>query len=744
MKSLCITGNTQYGVDQLAHVVAGAGAQPARPAQGTPTISMDYWHQAVLADRPGGSVALAAPLVLGRVWDQLAGDIFLANHTQPLWYWAHTRSTRLLDFWLEFDPNTRFVLVYTDPVTALSHALFQEQARETTLDDLLDDWIASTRQMLRFHLRQPERSVFLLDTSSAAPKACLALLNQRLDLGMQLGSGLDSTHAKVANAKSNRALDSFNTKTNVSFATPEAPAHPTLARHLVSQFLDQHPHALALHEEALACVTNVGAKPVAITPLTPREALDRLRQEKAGESSRVQATLQAEQRAKQFEAQQQEVASLTARVAALDAQLKQSEADLKAARDTISGEGTRKVTELENQIKDITEENELLLEQLHMVQEELERYYLNLKQAESDKAGIEQRLKQAESDKTGIEQRLAHAEKTCEELAAKAAETARTQEHRIARFYARQPQYWDCEQLAVVPLPPEGDAELAEWTLTGLETAGRFIPRLRFKTRLSQGVAGLIIMREDDSDAPLVRWPESFAEATELPCIPTAGNPFEGSNLALSSLSASDWSMLQNVVVYLVGQLEAAAPGSLPPGMHHNRLLTGLAQCAQALRNWPTLLRFNTLRIEPITSIPNYAGLAIELQNVRLGDTVYPSLQYRLSSVDTEPGRFGQHPRLEFPESTRAALQSWFAETSDDRGERLELRFAQPNAVDLGVWHKLAKQDQSLIAALISALPVQLPALPDGDTEGPSRQTWQTLAYWMVQTLAQNLRGARR
>ena len=54
MKSLCITGNTQYGVDQLAHVVAQAGAQSARPAQRQPEVSMADWHQAVLTERLNG------------------------------------------------------------------------------------------------------------------------------------------------------------------------------------------------------------------------------------------------------------------------------------------------------------------------------------------------------------------------------------------------------------------------------------------------------------------------------------------------------------------------------------------------------------------------------------------------------------------------------------------------------------------------------------------------------------------
>ena len=761
MKSLCITGNTSFGVDQLARAMARAGAHPARPAQRSPEVSMADWHQAVFAERLGGQAATPAPVSLGRVWEQLAGDIFLANRASALWFWADTRSTALLDFWQEFDTNTRFALVYTDPAAALTHAVLHENATDNTLDELLDAWLQATRQMLRFHLRHPARSV-VVSGAGHNNAEWMTVLAERLGVHPGDGSGAGVEVGVNADAGADAGTGAGSGSGSMASGAAE---HSALARHLVCQYLEHHPQALAMHEEAQACVTTLEAGPTLIAPLSAREALACLLREQVHEKQQASAQYAAlqsrvhdateenellleqlhvvqEELEKAFEwkgrAQDHEKAAQTlrtetdalkARADSLDGQLKKAQADLKAANDKVStldaqlkkaqaeaktaADDSRKVNDLQSRLKDTTEENELLLEQLHMVQEELERYYLNLKQAEADNARLE-------------EQRA-------------------EQEKRMARVYAREPNYRDCEKMSVSALPSTGGMTQAEWRLEGLETGGRFVPVLRVRTWERAGAAGVTILREGAGDAPLQRWPAAQAQATELSCTVSPGGPFEGGNLVLSSLTPADWAMLKSVVVYLVGVLDAATPGALPPGVAVQPLKTGLAHFAKALHEWPAVMRFNDITITPVTSIPNYAGLDIHLGGLALGERRIPALQYRLASVDTEPGQFGQHPRLEFPESCRSALASWFAESSDERGERLELRFAKPNSVDVNVWNKLAGADQTLVAAVMSALPMQLAALEGIDTpHGQTGRDWTALSSWMVQTLAASVRSASR
>src|SRR5690606_24276228 len=204
--------------------------------------------------------------------------------------------------------------------------------------------------------------------------------------------------------------------------------------------------------------------------------------------------------------------------------------------------------------------------------------------------------------------------------------------------------------------------------------------------------------------------------------------------------------VLKKVVIFLVTRLENAPAGSLPPQMDSRRLMRGLAEFAKTLHSWPALMRFKQIEFSPVTSIPNYAALSIELKGVSLGDENLDQLSYRLASVDTVAGQFGNDPRLEFPESAREALTSWFAETSDDRGPRLELRFAKPNAFDMNVWNRLSARDQSLVAGLLSIMPVQLAALEQSATatSGRPASDWQDVSAWMTKTLSSHLTPRRR
>src|SRR5690606_3325920 len=114
------------------------------------------------------------------------------------------------------------------------------------------------------------------------------------------------------------------------------------------------------------------------------------------------------------------------------------------------------------------------------------------------------------------------------------------------------------------------------------------------------------------------------------------------------------------------------------------------------------------------------------------GDQEWTQLQYRLATVN-EPGQpVGKNPRLEFPQCAQYTLKSWFAETADDRGSRLELRFAQPDAMDTEVWERLATEDQNHIAGLLSTLPMQLDDLQQAQqaTTQPW-EAWRSMANTM-------------
>ncbi|SFB65099.1 hypothetical protein, partial [Azotobacter beijerinckii] len=345
-------------------------------------------------------------------------------------------------------------------------------------------------------------------------------------------------------------------------------------------------------------------------------------------------------------------------------------------------------------------ENQQLLIQLHQTQEELERSLLRC---------------QASQAQLGAQQA------------------------RLQKILKHHPDYWDFDILEINLLESNGNQQVAQWRLTELYIGGRLIPEIRFKTCLANGLAGIVIQRTEgtDSPAPLLRWPNGFATAEELPCIPTRGPSTQGNNAALSGLSTSDWDTLQRLARQLAGLLTQPTDSRLPKQLNAAALRNGLLAFTKTLANWPKMLRYDSIRLQETLRNQGYERLGITLGNLRLGHHHWPALDYRLATVDIKPLPFGQNPRLEFPDgSARGVLQNWFAESNDSHGPRLELRFAQPNAMDTNVWGALSQNDQQLIGALIKTLPLQLEDLKQANpTASRPWQDWQALAGMLRDTL---------
>lgn len=361
---------------------------------------------------------------------------------------------------------------------------------------------------------------------------------------------------------------------------------------------------------------------------------------------------------------------------------------------------TKEHKQQRSKLEESENENQQLLIQLHQTQEELERCLLRY---------------QANQAQLG------------------------EQQTRLQKMLQRHPDYWDFNTLEINLLESDDSQQIAQWRLTGLYIGGRLIPEIRFKTCLANGLAGIIIQRTEgiSSSAPLLRWPNGFASAEELPCIPTRGSATQGNNAALSGLSTSDWDTLQRLVKQLARLLAQPIENRLPEQLNSTALRSGLLAFAKTLAKWPKVLRYDSIQLQETLCNQGYERLGIGLDNLCLGHRHWPAFDYRLATVDIEPHSFGQNPRLEFPDgNSRNVLQNWFVESTDSHGPRLELRFARPNAMDTHVWNALSQNDQQLIHALIKTLPLQLEELEQA-YPAASRpwQDWQAMAGMLRDTL---------
>jgi hypothetical protein len=169
------SGHPHSGYRLVHKALESAGIQSAHPSRRellTPEALTEGILRAYNADQKVASrLEQISP---GKVWEDLAVDLFLGNLSQESWGWADANTTWLLDFWLRFDGQTRFVLVYSDLGSTLADMILKA---ETTIDSLsaaVQSWIRWNTELLRFSARHSERC--LLANAVALPRCPGALV----------------------------------------------------------------------------------------------------------------------------------------------------------------------------------------------------------------------------------------------------------------------------------------------------------------------------------------------------------------------------------------------------------------------------------------------------------------------------------------------------------------------------------------------------------------------------------------
>ncbi|MES2912701.1 MAG: hypothetical protein V4718_14990, partial [Pseudomonadota bacterium] len=780
MKTICITGASQNDLHPVAHLLQQAGLASPKTVKRDDPIDMALWHEQVMSmaaeDAPVGQ-PIASP---GRLWEQLANEIFIANIKSKVWGWADARSTWLLDFWSQFEPRLKFVLVCVTPQQMLASAMAKD-TETVSVDEVMTAWQQHHQELLRFHHRHPQRSL-LVDSRECAqhPQALIEHCAARWKLPLSaanaaMGQGypeqdalalylahqlcqnypqatslqheLAATFTRLGEAEAEvqaapnvgslvlppeeiiasyrnlrdrtgelrqaqaalEELDTVNTRyaalrasylqqqENSEVKLQESTKESQLLLLQLHQVQEELEATFLKHEAAKTQLDTLSQSNTALSVAKDALAkkiieLTAARDAEAKAKAAALASRDAEARAKtdalaQRDALAKEKSALTARrdslekdLAARTSELATQGKDLAArikefaaltqARDEQAKLGTERLAKL----KEATQEGELLLLQLHQVQEELENYF----------------LKHQESQKQ-----------------------LETAEARWQRMLKRNLNYCDYEALELLSVQGEG-ATQTRWKLTNFEAAGRSLPEFEFETILDQGVAGFVFFRPTGSSGPLLRWPDAPLSQTELTLIPVATPEFARERAEVfRDLALSDFDLLKTLARLLWRTLESPAALKAPAGFNADQLKTGLGRFIDLIeKHARSSLRYDQISLKREHVDVNYESLWLSLGNAAYRDQRWPAFEFRLSCANVRPGQFGLHPKLEFAEQTGAAqLEAWFEEAHDDFGPKLELRFALPGSVDVGVLQRLSENDRKLIVTLLSRLPSMLSAL---------------------------------
>jgi len=745
MKCICVTGAVQANVESVFTLLQQAGLDLPQLSQRNDAIDIASWHDqvsALEANQPGADNTTHN---LGRFMDQMAGDIFVTNIKAALWGWADSRSTPLLDYWHDFDPRINFVLVYVSPEQMLADAIRTSTA-ELSVEAVMAAWQSHNQKLLRFHLRNPQRSL-LIDSREALenPQALLDLCAEKWTL--DLTAYTDHTNALK-------------------------PEDDLLALYLAQQLCAEHTEVADLTYEIAATLNrlaDVNAKISNSLPIANEDLIN---------SYRVLQDRNAEQQ--QLQEQQEEIAALKDR---FDERKKQDEQELK----TLRADNAKNIKEFnaqlalsEESLKSCTQENELLLLQLHQVQEELEHYFLKGTELQSlldghieakatsdqeklalieqcdalnhELAALNQQSQLSSEQQQHIDNLIQSAENHAQhQQITESHFQASTQENELLllqlhqvqeelehyflqhqdkqnalkleeirwqRMLQRNPDYCDYESLKLLP-EESGHVNALAWQFQNLHIASRSIPQLTFQTFTEQGLTGFVFSESTSKENIFTRWPLNSLNEDQLTLIPCGeGELIVKRFETLINLSTSDWAFLQALIRMLLSILQQPQTLNLPTDVNVETYLEGLIAFQNIINKFPPILRYDQLTLKRSQVNHDYEHLWLNLDNLSFGDKHLPAFNFRLSCANVGPNRFGGYPKLEFPETTESCIfEGWFIESYDDFGGKLELRFALPKAMDIEVWQRLSDNDRDFLFALLMSLPNMLGILQNSTTQ---------------------------
>jgi hypothetical protein len=349
---------------------------------------------------------------------------------------------------------------------------------------------------------------------------------------------------------------------------------------------------------------------------------------------------------------------------------------------------SRLVKQAEEKIKDQDDDNAMLLEQLHQVQEELVGFY-------EAKVRVE-----------ALYQAL-HA--------------------KWARLEKRVPDYVDFSDIEIVDVDSMSETPGMTWRMRDVSKGAISLPDLTFKTLLQEGNPGIALMNGTEF----------------LKKVPLVPKLVTKSKLQLTAFLQYSTTEYQTVLlaVELLAKLDAARwkGVTLPANFDTGFWQPVLAGIVAQVRALPPVLRYNDVKLKRELVNPDYEHLWLEIEDLVLGKFQCPKFEIRLGAALVQPNGFSSYPKFEIPliDGKHKPFGSWFAEAHDDIGPKLELRFSlvQGN-FDVGVWNKLSEADRVLMSSLIFAFPQILRRLASKKTAiHRNWDTWAEFATGAVKVL---------
>jgi len=676
MPSFCITGINSKHLGWTEDLLTSSGVKAAVASAQNDRITFNLWHEKVLAH--AHATKTTSP---GRLWDQLASDLFIANIESESWVWSDHRSALYLNYWLEFDPSIHFILVYCTPQYFLKTAILTNE-KKLSFQELMTEWEQYYQSILDFYLKNSSRCLLIdIEDVMQFPTQFIEACNHKFSLNLQAKTLESSTTSEI--------------KSSIEFLINML----LFKQKEINDFQIKFERNLQdfgrkRHEQQLPWFSKIKApffKPSTLqlsTKLNADNVIDDLRslyfqpQQEARLAIERSVSLSADYE-NQIHLHQEELKQLKVQKTAVDSEKGQLATQTKNLQEELK--------QLKAQNLDVSQENELLLTQLHQTQEELEKYFFEHK----------------------------HAEQLLNQIKA-----------RWDRLLQREPGYFDFESMRVSPTADDFQTTL--WTFSNLCIGTVELSRLELELAPAdsnhKSLEFILRGKKEQGSEERVNWYPSSASNQEEFILSSSNITQAG------TLSSSDFETLSLIPPFLLAILDAPEYFNLPTQLSRDALVKTLHQINDLLVKAKNELRIDGLTLKNEQTNHDYEHLWIEIDNFSYQGQKAQHFDFRLSCAHVRPNSFGTHPKLEIPaQANSALLHSWFEESVDDFGPKLELRFALPESMDIQVFHKLSPIDQSFVKALLLKLPSILDQLEHRRTHfHRNLDDWRALALSMV------------
>jgi hypothetical protein len=407
-QAVLIVGHPMTDYRRVEAVLQGVGMLPAQKTrqQGLEPsdISAHLLKRAGVVPNFSVKIEQVAP---SPIWQILALDLFMGNSDTGFWGWSDPQCIYLLDYWHATDPAMRFIFVYDSLEHVLVRASAGRELSREAVNQLINEWQFFYTALMHFYHRHrdccllvhAEQACTNPEAFDKALSSCLQRPLERDASASVVSMALDLLEASLAASMVQEQhawrCSYEELQSQADFPLSIGKATDSLAAWNGFSALTMQ---MRLYGEALVAAEDQIAKTgsqLEVTKGHKAEVESRLnKQQKEAELLLLQLHQVQEELERHFlensklkqegEMLNQSLAEARATAQTQRAALQRQFDEIKALAEA-NGKDEQRIAVLKQQAPqntplEVQQENELLLLQLHQVQEELERYYLENQQ----------------------------------------------------------------------------------------------------------------------------------------------------------------------------------------------------------------------------------------------------------------------------------------------------------------------------------------------------------------------------